>query len=135
MDVPMLRRTRVGLMLAVTLMGAGHLQPAAAQAWRNCIPGSMGPGGCDSMGPGGGQSMGPGGGLSMGPGGGLSMGQGGGLSMGPGGGLSMGPGGGQAINRDTSRGLDPDWLQRGIARPYPSTTRMPTYGGSSYDDD
>jgi hypothetical protein len=80
---------------------------ASAQAWRNCIQNSYGPGGCESMGPGGGQSMGPGGGLSMGPGGGLSMGPGGGQSMGPGGGLSMGPGGGLGPDRDWSRGLDP----------------------------
>jgi hypothetical protein len=85
-----------------------------AQAWRNCIPGSMGPGGCESMGPGGGQSMGPGGGMSMGPGGGMSMGPGGGQSMGPGGGQSMGPGGGQALDRDRTKGLDTNTL-----RPYP----------------
>jgi len=56
-----------------------------AQAWKDCVRNSMGPGGCESMGPGGGMSMGPGGGQSMGPGGGQSMGPGGGQSMGPGG--------------------------------------------------
>ena len=50
----------------------------AWQAWRDCVPGSIGPGGCDSIGPGGGQSIGPGGGQSIGPGGGLSIGPGGG---------------------------------------------------------
>jgi hypothetical protein len=39
---------------------------ANAQAWRNCIPGSIGPGGCNSIGPGGGLSIGPGGGQSIG---------------------------------------------------------------------
>lgn len=86
---------------------------ASAQAWRNCIPNSIGPGGCDSIGPGGGQSIGPGGGQSIGPGGGLSIGPGGGQSIGPGGGQSIGPGGGKALDRDRSRGLDPDTL-----RPY-----------------
>ena len=52
----------VGLSLAFSLTGVN------AQSWKNCIPGSMGPGGCESMGPGGGRSMGPGGGQSMGPG-------------------------------------------------------------------
>ena len=87
---------------------------ANAQAWRNCVPGSIGPGGCDSIGPGGGLSIGPGGGQSIGPGGGLSIGPGGGQSIGPGGGLSIGPGGGQAIDRDRSRGLNPY-----TGRPYP----------------
>jgi hypothetical protein len=90
-----------------------------AQAWRDCVPNSMGPGGCESMGPGGGLSMGPGGGQSMGPGGGLSMGPGGGQSMGPGGGLSMGPGGGLAIDRDRSRGLDTRTM-----RPFPPAERL-----------
>jgi hypothetical protein len=48
---------------------------ANAQAWRNCIPGSIGPGGCNSIGPGGGLSIGPGGGQSIGPGGGQSLGR------------------------------------------------------------
>ena len=86
---------------------------ASAQAWRNCVPNSMGPGGCDSMGPGGGKSMGPGGGQSMGPGGGKSMGPGGGQSMGPGGGLSIGPDGGQSVLRNRKYGLDPKTM-----RPY-----------------
>ncbi len=95
---------------AVVLFSSANV---TAQAWRNCVPGSMGPGGCESMGPGGGQSMGPGGGQSMGPGGGLSMAPGGGQSMGPGGGQSMGPGGGQSFDRDRTRGLDPNTM-----RPY-----------------
>lgn len=88
------------------LVLAASATSAHAQAWRDCIPGSIGPGGCDSIGPGGGQSIGPGGGLSIGPGGGLSIGPGGGQSIGPGGGRSIGPGGGLAIDRDRSRGLD-----------------------------
>jgi hypothetical protein len=98
----------VGLSLALSLTGVN------AQSWKNCIPGSMGPGGCESMGPGGGRSMGPGGGQSMGPGGGRSMGPGGGQSMGPGGGQSMGPGGGSSSTRDRRYGLDPNTLE-----PYP----------------
>ena len=39
--------------------------PGQGQAWRNCIPDSIGPGGCDSIGPGGGLSIGPGGGLAI----------------------------------------------------------------------
>jgi hypothetical protein len=84
-----------------------------AQAWRDCIPNSIGPGGCDSIGPGGGRSIGPGGGLSIGPGGGLSIGPGGGQSIGPGGGQSIGPGGGQSLLRDRTRGLNADTM-----RPY-----------------
>jgi hypothetical protein len=68
---------------------------ANAQAWRNCIPGSIGPGGCNSIGPGGGLSIGPGGGQSIGPGGGLSI----------------GPGGGQSIGRDRTRGLNTQTMQ------------------------
>lgn len=82
-------------------------------AWRDCVPGSIGPGECDSIGPGGGQSIGPGGGQSIGPGGGLSIGPGGGQSIGPGGGQSIGPGGGQSPFRDRSRGLNTDTM-----RPY-----------------
>ncbi len=78
---------------------------ASAQAWKNCIPNSIGPGGCDSIGPGGGKSIGPGGGQSIGPGGGKSIG--------PGGGQSIGPGGGQSINRNRKTGLNPNTL-----RPY-----------------
>ncbi|RXR27630.1 hypothetical protein EQG66_11085 [Sphingobium fluviale] len=84
---------------------------STAQAWRNCTPGSIGPGGCDSIGPGGGQSIGPGGGQSIGPGGGQSIGPGGGQSIGPGGGRSIGPGGGLSSDRDWSKGLDPDTLK------------------------
>ena len=39
---------------------------ANAQAWRDCIRNSIGPGGCESIGPGGGMSIGPGGGQSIG---------------------------------------------------------------------
>ncbi|WP_295624598.1 hypothetical protein [uncultured Nitrosomonas sp.] len=60
-----------------------------AQAWRVCIPGSIGPGGCDSIGPGGGRSIGPGGGQSI------------------------GQDGGKSILRDRSRGLNTDTM-----RPY-----------------
>ena len=48
---------------------------ADAQAWRNCIQNSIGPGGCESIGPGGGQSIGPGGGASFGPVGGSRLAQ------------------------------------------------------------
>lgn len=88
------------------------------KAWRDCIPNSIGPGGCDSIGPGGGKSIGPGGGLSIGPGGGMSIGPGGGQSIAPGGGQSIAPGGGKSLTRDRSRGLDPDTL-----RPYPEMLR------------
>ena len=91
--------------LTIGLVAFSPSAMVSAQAWRNCVPNSMGPGGCDSMGPGGGQSMGPGGGQSMGPGGGQSMG--------PGGGQSMGPGGGQSLNRNRKLGLNPNTL-----RPY-----------------
>lgn len=86
---------------------------ANAQAWRNCVPNSIGPGGCDSIGPGGGQSIGPGGGQSIGPGGGLSIGPEGGQSIGPRGGQSIGPGGGQALDRDRTKGLNTNTM-----RPY-----------------
>ncbi len=84
------------------------------RAWRDCVPNSIGAGGCDSIGPGGGRSIGAGGGQSIGPGGGQSIGSGGGQSIGPGGGQSIGPGGGQAMTRDRRFGLDPNTL-----RPYP----------------
>lgn len=84
---------------------------ASAQAWRNCIPNSILPGGCDSIGPGGGRSILPGGGLSILDGGGLSIGPNGGQSIGPGGGLSILPGGGLSFDRDRSRGLDPRTLR------------------------
>jgi hypothetical protein len=60
------------LLAAFVLVSLSTL-PANAQAWRNCVQGSIGPGGCDSIGPGGGRSIGPGGGLSIGPEGGLSI--------------------------------------------------------------
>ena len=104
----------ITMLVLVLFMLAVGASSSAAQAWRDCIPGSIGPGGCDSIGPGGGKSIGPGGGLSIGPGGGLSIGPGGGQSIGPGGGQSIGPGGGQSLDRDRSRGLDPNTL-----RPYP----------------
>jgi hypothetical protein len=81
---------------------------SSAQAWRNCVPNSIGPGGCESIGPGGGRSIGPGGGQSIGPGGGQSIGPGGGQSIGPDGGRSIGPGGGLSINRDRRYGLNPN---------------------------
>jgi hypothetical protein len=86
---------------------------ASAQAWQNCIPNSIGPGGCNSIGPGGGKSIGPGGGLSIGPGGGLSIGPRGGQSIGPRGGQSIGPGGGKSLLRDRKKGLNTDTM-----RPY-----------------
>jgi hypothetical protein len=96
------------LLVAVASMAFfGWASTANAQAWRNCIQNSIGPGGCESIGPGGGASIGPGGGLSIGPGGGLSIGPGGGQFIGPGGGLSIAPGGGLGPDRDWSRGLDP----------------------------
>ena len=107
------------IFFALALMTLNSVQ-VQAQAWRNCIPNSIGPGGCDSIGPGGGLSIGPGGGQSIGPGGGLSIGPGGGQSIGPGGGLSIGPGGGLAIDRDRSRGLDPRTM-----RPFPTEERWP----------
>jgi hypothetical protein len=68
---------------------------ANAQAWRNCIPGSIRLGGCDSIGPGGGLSIGPSGGPSIGPGGGLST----------------SPGGSQSLGRDRTRGLNTQTMQ------------------------
>ena len=65
---------------ATALATMALVSSADAQAWRNCIQNSIGPGGCESIGPGGGQSIGPGGGASIGPGGGLSIGPGGGQS-------------------------------------------------------
>ena len=50
------------LLIALGLLALGSVH---AQAWRDCIPDSIGPGGCDSIGPGGGQSIGPGGGLAI----------------------------------------------------------------------
>jgi hypothetical protein len=102
---------RVSL-LSLLLLAGWSTSPAQAQAWRNCVQGSIGPGGCDSIGPGGGRSIGPGGGLSIGPGGGLSIGPGGGQSIGSNGGLSIAPGGGLGPDRDWSRGLDPRTIGR-----------------------
>jgi hypothetical protein len=84
---------------------------ANAQAWRNCIPGSIGPGECDSIGPGGGLFIGPSGDQSIGPDGGLSTSPGGGQSIGPGGGLSTSPGGSQSLGRDRTRGLNTQTMQ------------------------
>ncbi len=103
--------------ILLTALLALNSAGAHAQAWRDCIPGSIGPGGCDSIGPGGGQSIGPGGGQSIGPGGGLSIGPGGGQSIGPGGGQSIGPGGGKSMLRDRSRGLNTDTM-RPYSNPY-----------------
>jgi hypothetical protein len=113
---------RLALALVVVFLPVA----ANAQSWRNCVQGSMGPGGCESMGPGGGRSMGPGGGLSMGPGGGESMG--------PGGGQSMGPGGGLSLDRDWNRGLDPRTLRD--PHPYGSFDAFPgVLDGNDRDDD
>lgn len=84
---------------------------AGAQAWRNCVPNSIAPGGCDSIAPGGGRSIAPGGGLSIAPGGGRSIAPGGGQSIAPGGGRSIAPGGGLSLDRDWRRGLDPNTLR------------------------
>ena len=43
--------------LTIGLVAFSPSAMVSAQAWRNCVPNSMGPGGCDSMGPGGGQSL------------------------------------------------------------------------------
>ena len=99
------------LKIAMTICvfaAAATSNSADAQAWRNCVPNSVGPGGCDSVGPGGGKSVGPGGGLSVGPGGGQSVGPGGGQSVGPNGGRSVGPGGGLSVTRDRRYGLNPN---------------------------
>jgi hypothetical protein len=45
-----------GILIALLLLACGA---ANAQAWRNCVPNSIGPGGCDSIGRGGGLSIGP----------------------------------------------------------------------------
>lgn len=100
-----------------TGIGERRITPADPdwKAWRDCIPNSIGPGGCDSILPGGGKSIGPGGGESILPGGGRSILPGGGQSIGPGGGQSIGPGGGRSMTRDWRCGLDPD-----TGRPNPS---------------
>lgn len=89
---------------SAALMFAGS---ANAQAWLNCVPGSIAPGGCDSIAPGGGRSIAPGGGESIAPGGGRSIAPGGGLSIAPGGGLDFGPGGGRSPDRNINRGFIP----------------------------
>lgn len=104
-----MRRTLVLSAAMAALLAAPGA--ASAQAWKDCKPNSIGPGGCDSIGPGGGKSIGPGGGQSIGPGGGRSIGPGGGQSIGPGGGRSIGPGGGLGADRNWKRGLDPDTLR------------------------
>jgi hypothetical protein len=115
------------LLSAVAMLTAAS--PAGAQAWRDCIPRSVGPGGCDSYGPDGGLSVALGGGQSYGPGGGRSFGPGGGQSFGPGGGRSYGPGGGLSPGRNWRRGLDPDTL-----RPAPRGLG-PTPGAANPDQD
>jgi len=97
--------------LLILASGALLATSAHAQTWRNCVPGSIMPGGCDSIAPGGGMSIAPGGGMSIGPGGGMSIAPGGGQSIAPGGGRSIAPGGGLAPDRNWSRGLDPDTLR------------------------
>lgn len=122
--------TRTTLFIATTGVLVMMSGAASAQAWRDCVPGSIGPGGCDSIGPGGGRSIGPGGGLSIDPGGGLSIGPDGGQSIGPGGGRSIGPGGGLSLNRRPGRGLDTEALEYGRVRPFGGGT-----GLFDYDDD
>jgi hypothetical protein len=104
----MTKKALSALLPAILFLGASQ---AKAQAWRDCIPKSFAPGGCDSIAPGGGKYIGPGGGLSIMPGGGLSIGPGGGQSIGPGGGRSIAPGGGLAPDRDWRYGLDPDTMR------------------------
>ena len=58
-------RMRLRWILTIGLVAFSPSAMVSAQAWRNCVPNSMGPGGGQSMGPGGGQSMGPGGGQSL----------------------------------------------------------------------
>ncbi len=86
------KHTSATLLLTILLLTPtiAQAQTTTGPAWRECVPNSIGPGGCDSIGPGGGKSIGPGGGLSIGPEGGLSIGPGGGQSIGPGGGQSIG---------------------------------------------
>ena len=77
-------------LIGICLLAASWPGDLSAQAWRNCVPNSIGPSGCDSIGPGGGQSIGPGGGQSI------------------------GPRGGQSLTRDKTKGLDTNTM-----RPYP----------------
>jgi len=111
---------------SVALVGSAN-----AQAWRNCVPHSVNPGGCDSIAPGGGKSIAPGGGLSIGPGGGKSIGPGGGQSIGPGGGRSIAPGGGLAADRDWRRGLDPNTLRPAPERNRTHNNPLPPLGSSA----
>ena len=97
--------SKVSFSIVLTLASFASA-PVSAQAWRNCVQGSIAPGGCESIAPGGGLSIAPGGGQSIGPGGGLSIAPGGGQSIAPEGGLSIAPGGGLGPDRDWSRGLD-----------------------------
>lgn len=117
-------KTPFGILVLTPLFCA---TPLHAQAWKNCVPNSIGPGGCDSIGPGGGKSISPGGGQSTGPGGGLSIGPGGGQSIGPGGGRSIGPDGGQSMDRNWNRGLDTRTM-----KPAPGAPNLP--GGRRQDD-
>lgn len=127
----MARKTNLALATAFIL--AATSTAASAQAWKNCIPHSIGPGGCDSIAPGGGKSIAPGGGESIGPGGGRSIGPGGGQSIGPGGGRSIAPGGGLAIDRNWKRGLDPDTL-RPAPWKSPGGGRKPQPGDADYEE-
>jgi hypothetical protein len=113
---------------------AGGATAAHAQAWKNCIPNSIGPGGCNSIAPGGGRSIAPGGGQSIAPGGGRSIAPGGGQSIAPGGGRSIAPDGGLSSNRNWNRGLDPNTLQPAPGAPnLPGGRRNDSGSGSSSD--
>jgi hypothetical protein len=56
---------KIKKMIFVTALALFCVTSLNAQSWRNCVPGSIGPGGCDSIGPGGGRSIGPGGGYQL----------------------------------------------------------------------
>jgi hypothetical protein len=101
---------------------------ASAQAWKNCVPNSIAPGGCESIAPGGGRSIAPGGGMSIAPGGGMSIAPGGGQSIAPNGGRSIAPGGGLALDRNWNRGVDTRTM-----RPAPGAPYLP--GGRRLDSD
>lgn len=109
------RVLKVGVEVLVFALLLDYSGASLAQAWRDCIPNSIAPGGCNSIAPGGGASIAPGGGLSIAPRGGMSIGLEGGQSTAPLGGQSIAPGGGQALDRDRSRGLNVDTM-----RPYGS---------------
>ncbi len=108
-------RNAMAVVGAMTLASAGH-----AQAWKNCVPHSIAPGGCDSIAPGGGRSIAPGGGMSIAPGGGLSIAPGGGQSIAPNGGRSIAPGGGLGPDRNWNRGIDPR-----TGQPAPEAPNLP----------